>query len=71
MGKRDLGREEDDDKGPIRHRPPFGLQAAEEDAVTSPHHTARNSLIHDEILMTFFYFVIDHTASMTNSQISS
>jgi hypothetical protein len=33
--------------------------------------TTRNPLIHDEILMTFFYFVIDHTASMTNSQISS
>jgi hypothetical protein len=33
--------------------------------------TTRNPLIHDEILMTFFYFVIDHTASMTNNQISS
>jgi hypothetical protein len=33
--------------------------------------TTRNPLIHDEIPMTFFDFVTDHTASMTNSQISS
>jgi hypothetical protein len=35
------------------------------------HCNTRNPLIHDEILMTFCYFVIDHTASMTNGQISS
>jgi hypothetical protein len=34
-------------------------------------YTTRNPLIHDEILMTFFDFVIDHTASTTKSQISS
>jgi hypothetical protein len=33
--------------------------------------TTRNPLIYDEIHMTFFNFVIDHTGSMTNSQISS
>jgi hypothetical protein len=33
--------------------------------------TTRNPLIYDEIHMTFFNFVIDYTASMTNSQISS
>jgi hypothetical protein len=33
--------------------------------------TTRIPLIYDEILMTFFDFVIDHISSMTNSQISS
>jgi hypothetical protein len=34
-------------------------------------HTTRNHLIHDEVPMSFFDFVTDHTTSMTNSQISS
>jgi hypothetical protein len=33
--------------------------------------TTRNPLIHDEIHMTFSDFVIDHTTSVTNNQISS
>jgi hypothetical protein len=36
-----------------------------------PYGTTRNPLIYDEIHMMFLNFVIDHTASMTNSQISS
>jgi hypothetical protein len=34
-------------------------------------YTTRNPLIYDENHMTFLNFVINHTASMTNSQISS
>jgi hypothetical protein len=34
-------------------------------------YTTRNPLIYDEIHMKFFNFVIDHTTSVTNSQISS
>jgi hypothetical protein len=42
------------------------------EAAMSPRiHTTRNPLIYDEILMTFFDFITDHTASMTNSQILS
>jgi hypothetical protein len=33
--------------------------------------TTKNLVIHDDIHMTFSDFVIDHTASMTNCQISS
>jgi hypothetical protein len=33
--------------------------------------TKKNLAIHDDIHMTFSDFVIDHTASMTNCQISS
>jgi hypothetical protein len=33
--------------------------------------TTRNPLIYDEIHMTFFNFIIDRIAFMTNSQISS
>jgi hypothetical protein len=34
-------------------------------------YTTRNTLIYDKIHMTFFNFIIDHTPSMTNSEISS
>jgi hypothetical protein len=41
------------------------------EALTFCSSTTKNLVIYDEILMTFFDFVIDHTVSMTNSQISS
>jgi hypothetical protein len=40
--------------------------------LSAPHiHTTKNLVIYDDFLMTFLDLVIDHTTSMTNSQILS
>jgi hypothetical protein len=47
------------------------LVEAERTSPYSPLHTTKNLVIHDDVHMTFLDFVIDHTTSMTNCQISS